>query len=433
MDIRRDVCGVLVVGSPAAGINAIISAITIECLNQQINVIGFLEGWKHLRRGLSSSTISLTMERVSRITTLGGSVLKMSHMSLDTDGQIDNALRALRHLRVKFLIIIGDQIQATYRLCRRARQAQFPINVSHVPKSIFNDLYLPSDCNVIGYSSARDFGVDVVHNLRTDAKTMVRWYVITVIGSKSGHLTLGIAKSAAATLALVPEQFPKGVTVKQLVDHVDATIIKRFALGKGYGVVLLTEGLVEKMSQEELQTRFNGSLDSGHRQLSQLIVDELEARWCDRERDLYIKCKDIGPELRSADPNPTDIEIGRNTGYAAVKSLLRGDNGNMTVIKGDNFASIPLTELVHQDTLEQLVRQVDVTSLAFTVSQQYMIRLVKEDLANKPLLYKICSVTKLTEDEFIQEFGRIAVSRHSKGNSYEIIIDPSNRSLEAGL
>jgi hypothetical protein len=36
---------------------------------------------------------------------------------------------------------------------------------------------------------------------------VVRWYVLTCVGAQSGHLTLGIGKSAAANLTLIPEQF----------------------------------------------------------------------------------------------------------------------------------------------------------------------------------------------------------------------------------
>jgi len=415
MDIRRDVCGVLVVGAPAAGINAIISAITIECLNHQISVIGFLEGWKHLRKGFCSATMPLTIDSVSSIHSMGGSLLNMSHTCLEDELQMDNTLRALRHLRVKFLVVIGSQIHTTFKLCRRARAVQFPIFICHVPISIFNDLYLPLDVRQIGYSSARDVGVWLVRNLKSDARTMVRWYVVTVIGSKSGHLVLGIAKSAAVTLALVPEQFPHGVTFEGLVNQIDATVIKRAAKGRNYGIILVSEGLIDKMAESEVNERFK-NLDLGHRHLSQHIVDEMENRWKGREGDFYIKYRDIGPELRSAEPNPTDVEAGRDVGYAAVKSLLREDNANLTVLKGDNMATIPLTELIHTDNLKPRVRLVDVYSLSFTVSQKYMIRLEKEDLANRKLLSSMCKITGMNLEEFKAKY---SPSRIYGKNPYE--------------
>ena len=36
---------------------------------------------------------------------------------------------------------------------------------------------------------------------------MVRWYIITVIGARSGHLALSIGKATASPLILIPEEF----------------------------------------------------------------------------------------------------------------------------------------------------------------------------------------------------------------------------------
>ncbi len=59
-------------------------------------------------------------------------------------------------------------------------------------KTIFNDLPLPPNCYTFGFSTAREIGCKIVTDLSADAKCMNRWHIITVIGAKGGHLTLGI-------------------------------------------------------------------------------------------------------------------------------------------------------------------------------------------------------------------------------------------------
>lgn len=56
---------VLVGGSPAPGINGVISAVTLEAINQNCKVIGFYEGFKRMKQGISLVT-TLEAKDVSR-------------------------------------------------------------------------------------------------------------------------------------------------------------------------------------------------------------------------------------------------------------------------------------------------------------------------------------------------------------------------------
>ena len=70
--------GILVGGGPAPGINAVISAATIEALNQGFEVIGIRDGFKHLVRRDPSRLRPLAIDDVSRVHLLGGSMLGTS-------------------------------------------------------------------------------------------------------------------------------------------------------------------------------------------------------------------------------------------------------------------------------------------------------------------------------------------------------------------
>jgi hypothetical protein len=86
-----------------------------------------------------------------------------------------------------------------------------------------------------------------------DARTTGRWYLGVTMGRPTGHLTLGIGKAASATCTIIPEEFREGtISLSEIVDIVEGSIVKRRAMGKAHGVVLLAEALVERFSPREV-------------------------------------------------------------------------------------------------------------------------------------------------------------------------------------
>src|SRR6476646_3118845 len=68
----------LVGGGPAPGINGVISAVTIEAIEQGYEVIGFQDGFKWLVQGDSTRNRLLTILEVKNLHLRGGSVLGTS-------------------------------------------------------------------------------------------------------------------------------------------------------------------------------------------------------------------------------------------------------------------------------------------------------------------------------------------------------------------
>src|SRR5919204_483351 len=89
--------------------------------------------------------------------------------------------------------------------------------------------------DVIGIEDARHHGTAVVRNLAEDARTTSRWYIVVSMGRAAGHLALGIGKSAAATLTIIPEEFRgRQVTLDELCDILLGAIIKRRSQNSHY-------------------------------------------------------------------------------------------------------------------------------------------------------------------------------------------------------
>jgi ATP-dependent phosphofructokinase / diphosphate-dependent phosphofructokinase len=402
---------ILVGGGPAPGINSVIAAATIRGVVEGVEVLGIRDGFQWIMQGDTDHVTPLTIEEVSRIHFRGGSYLGISRANPTQDPQhLENAVQALQRLDVTQLITIGGDDTA-YSAMKLEAKAQGRIQVVHVPKTIDNDLDLPAYVDTFGFQTARDVGVDIVKNLMVDAKTTSRWYFVVAMGRKAGHLALGIGKAAGATLTLIPEEFANGqVRLKTLVDTLVCAIIKRQSYGRPDGVAVIAEGLVLSIPTADLAELEDVERDAhGHLRISEVdIGDILKTQVQARLKQFGIKdtltAKNIGYELRCADPIPFDMEYTRDLGYCATKYLLSGGNAAMVSMQGGHFVPIPFVQLLDAKTGKAKVRMVDIHTTRYAIARRYMIRLRRDDFEDPQELAKFAACAGLTVEQFRSEF-----------------------------
>src|SRR6185436_20132780 len=256
--MKRGKLGILVGGGPAPGINGVISAATIEGINQGFEVIGFRDGFKYLAQGDAQHYTKLTIDDVKRIHLRGGSILGTARTNpAKSETSMHNLLDVLQKLGVTALVTIGGDDTA-FSASHVYRKGAGAIRVAHVPKTIDNDLPLPGSTPTFGFETARHHGVKIVRALAEDAKTTSRWYIIISMGRAAGHLALGMGKAAAVTLTIIPEEFRgRPVTLEELCDIMVGSIVKRRCEGSPYGVVVLAEGLIEAIGEKALLAAVN--------------------------------------------------------------------------------------------------------------------------------------------------------------------------------
>jgi len=408
-----DVMAILVGGGPAPGINGVISAATIEAINRGKTVIGILDGFRWIARGDKTHIRKLTIEDTSRIHLTGGSIIGISRESpLTSPERMRNTIKVLKELGVRYLITIGGD--GTMFLAHRVEEeAKRQIKVAHVPKTIDNDLPLPDYIPTFGFETARHLGTITVQYLMEDAKTTNRWYFVTTMGRKTGHLALGIGKASGATLTMIPEEFGRGkVPLDRMVSVLEGAIIKRLSMGREDGVAILAEGLIEKLHQEELEKLDDLDRDEHGRirlsevDLGRLLKDETKKRLSEKGIKARIVDKSIGYELRSAPPIPFDAKYARDLGYCAVKFLLEGGTGAMVSIQTGRMVPIFFTELINPETGSTRVRYVDIKTEAYEVPVKYMIKLKREDFENPKQLRKLAHTANMKPKEFVEYFSK---------------------------
>ncbi len=408
---QRHKFAILVGGGPAPGINSVIGAATIRGVLEGVDVIGIEDGFEWIMQGNIEHVVPLTIETVSRIHFRGGSIIGIARANPTTDPKLlENTVTSLLRMDVSQLITIGGDDTA-YSAMRLEQKAEGRIQVVHVPKTIDNDLDLPPDIDTFGFPTARHYGAEIVKNLMVDAHATSRWYFIITMGRKTGHLALGIGKSAGATLTLIPEEFGfHNVKFKAIVDTLVGAIIKRIAEGSRHGVAVIAEGVVEGLDPNDLSGLKDVERDDhGNLRIAEVSIGEiLKAAVQERLRQFGIKmtvvAKNIGYELRCADPIPYDMEYTRDLGYCAAKSLLSGCSGIMISMQGGHFVPIAFTDMLDPQTGRTRVRQVDIHSTRYAIARRYMIRLRRDDFEDPHELARFAATAKLSLEQFREQF-----------------------------
>jgi 6-phosphofructokinase 1 len=408
---------ILVGGGPAPGINSVISAATIRAALEGVDVIGIKDGFKWLMQGDISHARELTIENVSRIHFRGGSYIGIARENPTKDKKyLENVVTSLLRLNVDKLITIGGDDTA-FSAMKVEELAAGRIRVVHVPKTIDNDLDLPHGICTFGFQTARDVGVNIIKNLMVDAHTTSRWYFVVSMGRKAGHLALGIGKAAGATLTIIPEEFPeKTIRLKKIVDILVGAIIKRLSSSRLDGVAILAEGLVEHLDPQDLEVLLNVERDAHDNiRLAEVNFGELLKFHVQDELKKFglkstIVAKNIGYELRCADPIPFDMEYTRDLGYCAAQFLIDGGNSAMISIQEGRFVPMYFSDIIDPVTNKTKVRMVDTNSEYYQVARRYMLRLTREDFDDPHELAKFAATAGIRLDAFKKRFYHIAAS-----------------------
>jgi 6-phosphofructokinase len=440
-------------GGPAPGVNGVISAVTIEASNRGIEVIGIQDGYRRLVNGDISKIRRLQKYEVVQVYIRGGSMLGTARTNPTKKPEdMANVLEAFRKLDIDALVSIGgdDTAYTASQIYKGVKDMGGNLRVAHVPKTIDNDLPLPGSTPTFGFETARHYGVSTVRNLAEDARTTSRWYLVICMGRAAGHLALGIGKASAATLIIIPEEFgfnamgkPNKITFKLLCDTILGTIIKRIENKKNYGVIVLAEGLIESVKDDLriILDRTNGkygtyqtdefdNLRMGEIDFGKLIRDLLTERLVAHEPgngsassgrlhqiigvpvapyglDAKFITKDLGYELRSADPIPFDAEYTRDLGYGAVKFLLSEaatQYGAVIAFEQGAMKPMKFEDMIDPHTGKMKTRHVNITGEGFEVARRYMIRLEQRDFNNQEMVANLAKVIKKSSQEFCEEF-----------------------------
>ena len=381
--IRR--VGIVFSGGPAPAANAVISAAALGFIDDGIEVIGLLDGYEHLQRFSAAEPLRegehflrLTLEQVSGIRTLRRILLRTSHADpgqgigslADLSDPQRNAKvlavhRGLDSLGIDALVSVGgdETLKTANHLLHlpEAVPGLRPIRIVHLPKTIDND-YFGIDWT-FGFTSAADFAAREIRNIGADAQSTNSWFVLELMGRQAGWLTYAAGIAGEATRMISVEDIDGEFDIDACADGLAALMASRERAGKRYGVVCVAEGLAGRLPQGD-----GMEIDAlGYSTLGSMKVGERLARAIEsaRERrgDLYVRVrsKQIGYEVRCAEPAAFDVMLGSQLGVGAHRALVReGLSGVMVSVKEQlQIVFVPFGDLIDPETQRTRVRFID--------------------------------------------------------------------------
>jgi len=175
-------------------------------------------------------------------------------------------------------------------------------------------------------------------------------------------------------------------------------------------VAVIAEGLVLGLDPNELagltevEKDAHGNVRIAEVNMGELLKSAVQARLRAFGLKTTIAAKNIGYELRCADPVPFDLEYTRDLGYCSTKYLLSGGNAVMISMQGGNFVPIPFKDLIDPETGRTKIRMVDIHSTRYAIARRYMLRLRRDDFEDPHELAKFAATAGVSLAEFRTQF-----------------------------
>jgi len=333
--------GILTGGGDCSGLNAVIYGVTKAAILQYgVEVVGFLRGYAGLYTG---EHVELTLEKISGITHLGGTILKSSAKDnlfnfkvKGKDGKetyqdvSDVAIANLKKLGVDALVVLGGD--GTLTSARDFARKGLP--VVGIPKTIDNDL--PSTDMTFGYNTALESIADALDKIHTTAASHDRIMVIEVMGRNAGWLALEGGIAGSADVILIPE-------IPYDINKVVAKIKERDAQNKLFTVIVVSEGAKEKDGAQVVKEVMNDRPDKIRLGgAGEALTSKLQKMITNHE----VRNTSLGYIQRGGITSQLDRVLSLNYGVSALELLMNGTYGHMVQLKDGMMKSISLEEVV---------------------------------------------------------------------------------------
>ena len=270
---RRNI-GIVFSGGPAPGGHNVIAGLydAAKDANPESRIYGFLLGPDGV---IDNEATQLTGDLVDKYRNLGGfTMIKTGRTKIDSKEKIAMSKEACRNLALDALVIVGGDDSNTNAALLAQEMFQDGVQIIGVPKTIDGDIQVrDSNGEVLcamsfGFHSAARAFAGGISNLCTDSSSDVKyWHVCKVMGRVASHLALEVALQTHANITLIGEDLADyidtdrlkradikdynayGMTLRHLSRVICDGIVRRAAVGKNYGVIVIPEGILEFINE----------------------------------------------------------------------------------------------------------------------------------------------------------------------------------------
>ena len=241
--------GIILSGGQAPGGHNVISGIfdAVKKMNANNKIYGFLMGPGGL---VDHDYMELTKEIIDEYRNTGGfDLIGSGRTKLEEEAQFEKGYEVIRQLNIKAVVIIGGDDSNTNAcvLAEYYAAKNYGVQVIGCPKTIDGDLKNDQIETSFGFDTATKVYSEVIGNIERDANSARKyWHFIKLMGRSASHIALECALQTQPNICLISEEIEKkDMTLNQIVEEIATAVAKRAADGNNFGVVLITEGLIE--------------------------------------------------------------------------------------------------------------------------------------------------------------------------------------------
>ncbi|MEJ2039824.1 MAG: 6-phosphofructokinase [Desulfosarcinaceae bacterium] len=272
--------GIVFSGGPAPGGHNVIAGLydAARQANPESEIFGFLVGPDGIIEG---EYVKLDDALVDAYRNLGGfTMIKTGRTKIDTPKKMSLSKKTLLGLQLDALVVVGGDGSNTNAAFLAQELSESKLQVIGVPKTIDGDIQVrDADGQVLCamsfgfHSAARAFG-QAISNLSNDCSSDVKyWHVCKVMGRVASHLALEVALQTHVNLTLIGEDLADyvdeqrldrardeggtdytayGMTLRHLSRVICDAVVRRAAVGKNYGIMVIPEGILEFINEIEV-------------------------------------------------------------------------------------------------------------------------------------------------------------------------------------
>jgi pyrophosphate--fructose-6-phosphate 1-phosphotransferase len=272
--------GIVFSGGPAPGGHNVIAGLydAAKKANPDNTILGFILGPDGI---IENETIELTRERIDQYRNLGGfTMIKTGRTKIDTPEKMSLSKQTCKELNLDALVIVGGDDSNTNAAFLAQEMINDGVQVIGVPKTIDGDIQVRDSKGQIlcamsfgFHTAARSFAKEI-SNLCTDCSSDVKyWHICKVMGRVASHLALEVALQTHANMTLIGEDLANyvdnrrieqaekqgavdytayGMTLRHLSRLICDGIVRRAAVGKSYGVLVIPEGVLEFINEIQI-------------------------------------------------------------------------------------------------------------------------------------------------------------------------------------
>lgn len=338
---------ILANGGDVSGFNAVIRAIIKTAENKNIECYGFIDGFRGLLKNDIIQLGTSSNGNAVGILPKGGSIIGSStnanvfNYPVEENGEIvykdlsDICVENIKKDEIDCLFTLGgDGTQ------KSARDLSLKgINVIGVPKTIDNDVA----CTEItfGYNTAVSVATEAIDRLHSTGETHHRIMVLEVMGRYAGWIALESAIAGGGDVALIPE-------IPYDINSAARKIINRKNRGKSFSIVVVAEGARPKDGEISIKNIRNNGAGVDNTKLGG--IGERVARELEELTGLEARCTVLGYMQRGGTPTAFDRVLSTKYGTKAMELAMEGKFNVLTVIKDGKLNSVPLEDVVGNNT-----------------------------------------------------------------------------------